>query len=129
MNNTQIDESRYACFVASRTKNPLLIRSLIADSDNECMSILHAAIGINTEAGELLDAIKKAFIYGQTINVENVIEELGDLEFYIQMIRNAMQINRGEVLEANVKKLELRYPLKYTDECAKERADKQGSEK
>jgi NTP pyrophosphatase (non-canonical NTP hydrolase) len=93
------------------------------------MSILHAAIGINTEAGELLDAIKKAFIYGQTINVENVIEELGDLEFYIQMIRNAMQINRGEVLEANVKKLELRYPLKYTDECAKERADKQGSEK
>lgn len=128
MNNTQIDQSRYACFVASRSKNPLEIQKEFADKNPIDVAILHGVIGLATEAGELLGSLKKSFAYNQPVDYENIIEELGDIEFYMQMIRNAMQLDRGEIVEANVKKLELRYPLTYTDQCAKERADKQGSE-
>ena len=40
--------------------------------------LLHMAVGISGEAGELLDAIKKNAIYGRALDVNNVIEELGD---------------------------------------------------
>ena len=44
--------------------------------------IEHAVYGLVTEAGELLDAIKKAKIYGQKLDKVNVVEELGDIMWY-----------------------------------------------
>lgn len=41
--------------------------------------LLHMAVGVSGEAGELLDAIKKATIYNKPLDVENMIEELGDI--------------------------------------------------
>lgn len=40
--------------------------------------MLHMAVGVSGEAGELLDAVKKATIYKKPIDRENVIEELGE---------------------------------------------------
>lgn len=51
---------------------------------------LHACVGIAGEAGELLDAIKKHWIYGKLFDAENVVEECGDILFYLsQACRNA----------------------------------------
>lgn len=91
---------------------------------------LHAVIGISGEAGELLDAIKKAVIYRKPINRENVVEELGDLEFYMEALRQSLRITRKETLEHNLNKLlksdKARYRSgSYSDEAAIERADKQ----
>ncbi len=44
---------------------------------------LHMAIGISGEAGELLDAVKKATIYRKQLDIANIVEECGDLLFYI----------------------------------------------
>jgi len=124
-----LEESRYALFVASRSKNPLEIRKEFADKNPIDVAILHGVMGVATEAGELLGALKKSFAYNQTVDYENIIEEIGDIEFYLTMIRNAMQLGRGEVLEANMKKLTERYPEGYSDQAAKERADKIGEGK
>jgi NTP pyrophosphatase (non-canonical NTP hydrolase) len=87
---------------------------------------LHMAIGIGGEAGELLDAIKKSAIYNKPIDLANVIEELGDLEFYMEGLRQGLGITREETLEANVAKLGKRYKGHiYTDAQAQARADKQ----
>lgn len=48
----------------------------------------HAALGIIGEVGEIADCWKKHSIYDQPLNVENMVEELGDLKFYIQMVEN-----------------------------------------
>lgn len=86
---------------------------------------LHAAVGISGEAGELLDAIKKNWVYNKELDSENVKEELGDLMFYITAMMLLQGITLDEVLEANVTKLEKRYAgLQYTDEAAQTRADK-----
>ena len=48
----------------------------------------HACLGIIGEIGELADAIKRWRIYENPLNQENVLEELGDLRFYMQMLVN-----------------------------------------
>lgn len=86
---------------------------------------IHMAIGVAGEAGELLDAVKKEAIYNKVIDRENVIEELGDLEFYMEGLRQGLNITREETIEANKLKLSVRYNgLKYSDKAAHERADK-----
>jgi NTP pyrophosphatase (non-canonical NTP hydrolase) len=87
---------------------------------------LHMAVGIAGEAGELLDAIKKYAIYCKPVDRENVVEELGDLEFYMEGLRTSFNISRSETLTANkLKLLGKRYASgKYSDEQAIQRADK-----
>jgi phosphoribosyl-ATP pyrophosphohydrolase len=89
---------------------------------------LHAAVGIAGEAGELIDAVKKTWVYGKPLDEVNVAEELGDLLFYIQALANLQQISIQEILQGNADKLAKRYVgLKYSDEAAIERADKVGT--
>lgn len=87
--------------------------------------LLHMAVGISGESGELLDAVKKASIYRKPIDRENVIEELGDLEFYMEGLRQGLDITREETLDANITKLGKRYEgHQYSDSAAQARADK-----
>lgn len=88
--------------------------------------ILHMAVGVSGEAGELLDAIKKVSIYGKPIDFDNVVEELGDLEFYMEGLREHLGITREQTLEHNIAKLSKRYEsMTYSDKAAIERKDKQ----
>lgn len=92
------------------------------------IDLVHAVMGVSGEAGELLDAIKKHAIYNKPLDRENVVEELGDLEFYMEQLRQCLGISRDETLEANIAKLSVRYEgLKYSDQRAQDRADKNES--
>lgn len=88
--------------------------------------LLHMTMGISGEAGELLDAIKKVVIYGKPLDITNIIEELGDLEFYLEGLRQGLDITREETLDANkCKLLGKRYASgSYSDAQAIDRADK-----
>ena len=83
------------------------------------------AMNITICASQLLDAIKKAVIYQKPLDIVNVIEELGDLEFYMEGLRQELHITREETLQATIDKLAVRYKgLQYSDTSAQERADK-----
>lgn len=97
----------------------------------------HAKGGCCEEAGELSDAIKRHITYkkpldsidkdGQTIRTK-IIEELGDLKFYMQAVCNLYSISQQEILNHNAMKLAERYKkLTYSDAAAQERADKDRS--
>lgn len=94
----------------------------------EQCELLHAAIGIAGEAGELLDAIRKHIFDGQPLDRENVIEELGDLCFYLEAAMQVVKAFRYEVEQENQAKLSKRYESGYSDKAAQERADKAGAE-
>lgn len=98
-----------------------IVDTLTADKAHN----LHMAVGVCGEAGELIDAVKKQVIYGKPLDLENVIEELGDLEFYIEGLRQGLGITREQTLNANMAKLGKRYGERYSDKAAQERADKQ----
>jgi len=87
--------------------------------------LMHAALGICGEAGELADAIKKHVVYGKPLDLPNVIEELGDLRFYMQALQNILGISEQQVIQHNADKLSKRYAsLEYSDSAAITRADK-----
>lgn len=86
---------------------------------------LHMAVGISGESGELLDAIKKYVIYKKPLDRVNVVEELGDLEFYMEGLRQGLEISRQEVIQHNINKLSKRYHKgSYSNDQANDRADK-----
>lgn len=86
--------------------------------------LIHMVMGIAGEAGELLDAVKKHTIYNKPLDVENIIEELGDLDFYTEGLRQILGLSRDEILTHNIAKLSKRYQDGYSDKAAQERADK-----
>ena len=99
--------------------------SEIADNMNGHEAhLVHMVLGISGEAGELLDTVKKFAIYKKPLDLDNVIEELGDLEFYMQGLRYQLGITREQTLQHNISKLTKRYGEKYSNEAAQTRADK-----
>jgi NTP pyrophosphatase (non-canonical NTP hydrolase) len=86
--------------------------------------LLHMALGITGEAGEIVDAIKKHVVYGQPLNCDNLVEELGDLMFYVSGLRQHLRLSEEVVLQANIDKLAVRYGDQYSDLKAFQRADK-----
>jgi len=108
-----------------------LVYSLVKSGDemlqtmtSDKCNLLHAVLGIAGEAGELVDAIKKHIIYEKELDHENIVEELGDLEFYLEQLRRQLGICRINTLRANIEKLQKRYPNGYTNSAACLRADK-----
>lgn len=126
MNNNQPQQSiydvDYADFVNALAKPGEDIQSSL--TPDKC-HLLHMAVGIAGEAGELLDAIKKHVIYNKPVDWPNIIEELGDLEFYMEGLRQKLTLSRQVTLDANKVKLSARYKgLTYSDQAAQARADK-----
>jgi len=87
---------------------------------------LHGIIGISGEAGELIDAAKKALFYGHDLDKKNIKEELGDILWYIAAVIRSEGWTFEEIMEENIDKLKKRYPEQFTSELAKERLDKKG---
>ena len=118
-----INKITHSDLVSTLVKSGEEIRKVLTAED---CHLNHMGIGICGEAGELVDAIKNHTIYRKPIDLENVIEELGDLEFYMEGIRQGLNITREQCLEANIQKLQKRYvSLLYSDTAAQERKDKQ----
>lgn len=113
----------FSDMVRALSKDGALIKEELTPHDAE---LLHMAVGVSGEAGELLDAIKRPTIYRKPIDVENVIEELGDLEFYMERIRQMLGVTREQTIEANIAKLGKRYSDgTYSNTQANVRADKE----
>lgn len=85
------------------------------------MDLLHAAMGISTEANELLDNLKKTFYYGKPFDEVNFKEELGDALWYIGMICERMGWQMDDIMNTNIAKLRARYPEKFTEHAAQNR--------
>ena len=119
-----IDEFRqedYSKFVSSRLK-PL---------DGLKANLLHCAVGCSTEAGEFLSTAKKLWFYDKELDdkaMENIVEELGDILFYLVGACNTISSTLSRIASENQAKLEKRYPVGYSNEAALARADKGGND-
>lgn len=118
------DDFSFEEMVGNLAKNgEAIIETLTPDK----MHQLHMAVGVSGEAGELIDAIKKYVIYDKALDRENVVEEIGDIEFYLEGLRASLGITREETITHNMQKLGKRYSGgTYSDKDAHNRADKIG---
>ena len=72
-----------------------------------------AFTGLCSESGEANDLVKKLKFHGKEWSPEireHLIKELGDISWYWAQACLALDIDPEDVLIANVKKLEARYP-------------------
>lgn len=92
---------------------------------SEHADILHATLGIAGEAGEIVDAVKKTIIYNKPLDRDNLIEETGDVLWYVALMCIGLGVSMEEIMQNNYQKLIKRYPnANYSDANAIARMDK-----
>jgi NTP pyrophosphatase (non-canonical NTP hydrolase) len=88
-------------------------------NSNQVLRLLHGSMGLCTESGELLDNLKKHIFYGKELDLVNLVEECGDLFWYLAIIHDAMGARDFDAtLASNIKKLRARYGDKFNEEGA-----------
>ena len=80
--------------------------------------LLHATLGLMSEAGEIADALKRHICYGKALDEVNILEEVGDLAWYQALAMTAVKRTLEESLERNIAKLKARYGDKFTAAAA-----------
>lgn len=88
---------------------------------DKMQDLLHASMGLVTEAGEFQDMLKKHLYYGRELDTVNLREEIGDLLWYCAIALNALDTDFQAVMQTNIDKLKARYPEKFTEEKAENR--------
>lgn len=78
--------------------------------------ILNGALGLCGESGEVADLIKKWIAQGHALNADKVIQELGDVMWYVALTARSLGYSLSEVATINVEKLKLRYPNGFDPE-------------
>lgn len=91
------------------------IQNRITESN---IRLLHGTLGLSTESNELLDMLKKHLFYGKPIDRKKVIDEVGDVLFYMAVIIDEIGSSFEEVMIMNVAKLKARFPEKFTEDQA-----------
>ena len=69
-------------------------------------------MGLNGEAGECLEILKKHLFQNQSLDKEHLAEELGDVAWYLAESAYAIDYDLEMILKMNLRKLEERYPKK-----------------
>lgn len=98
---------------ASRTEAPIDAAMIARSSNPDFIRLEHAAYGLAGEVGELIDALKKHKFYGKDLDFTNLLEEGGDLLWYIALLCNTLNVDMQHVMDKNIKKLKARFPDKY----------------
>ena len=93
----------------------------ITDFSPKSLDLLHASMGLVTEAGEFQDMLKKHVFYGKPLDEVNLKEEIGDVLWYCAIALEALGTDFESVMQTNIDKLKARYPEKFTEEKAENR--------
>lgn len=72
--------------------------------------LLNGLMGLNGEAGEAIDILKKHLFQGHGLDKEHMAKELGDVAWYLAISADALGYDLETVLRMNIEKLEARYP-------------------
>jgi NTP pyrophosphatase (non-canonical NTP hydrolase) len=83
--------------------------------------LLHAALGLATEAGELMEMLSDYLEGHKPLDVVNAKEELGDAQWYVPLGVDACDAELEDVMQTNIDKLRARYPDKFTEHDAQNR--------
>lgn len=82
--------------------------------------ILHVVLGISTEGGEIVQAMIN-HMEGNPLDMINLAEEIGDLNWYVNGIfPDASGVSYQKYLRANIAKLAIRFPDKFSSWLAQQ---------
>ncbi len=100
--------------LAMRTLNPKLDKKDI---------LINGVMGLCGESGEVIDLVKKHLAQGHELDREKMIDELGDVAWYIAETAAALGADLEEVFSRNIEKLKKRYPEGFDSEASIHRGE------
>lgn len=83
--------------------------------------LVNGCMGLSGESGELLDHVKKAVFQGHELEQSELVEELGDVLWYLSAVAVALGVPLHEVAEGNLRKLDGRYGDGFSEEKSRNR--------
>ena len=83
--------------------------------------LLNGVMGLNGEAGECIDMVKKMFFQGHELDKEHMAKELGDCLWYLAVAAEGIGYDLDSVAQMNVDELMIRYPDGFDSEKSKNR--------
>jgi NTP pyrophosphatase (non-canonical NTP hydrolase) len=100
------------------------------DTSNEETKYSLGGMGLSGEAGEVTDLLKKYIHHNdpknpKPLNKEKLIEELGDVRWYMEYLALVAGFTMEDIEKANISKLRIRYPKGFTPDDAIKRVDQQ----
>lgn len=105
---------------------PLLVEKTARMDLPKQERIENALMGLAGEAGEVLDIFKKHWFQGHELDVNHVIEELGDVMYYLCWLAIEFDIDFSEICFENMRKLDKRYPNGFSKERSIHREENNG---
>jgi NTP pyrophosphatase (non-canonical NTP hydrolase) len=71
--------------------------------------LMHGAMGLNEEAGEVLAIVRKAVFYGKPLDTDKIKLELGDTLWFLTLAAKSVGSSLDELMVLNDAKLAARY--------------------
>lgn len=122
-------DGRQACpgpgVEAARESSPMTFRAYQrkaaetagAGANSRERRIMIAALGLNGEAGEVADMIEKKFGHGHTVSDDELIDEIGDVLWYLAELATALDLDLVTIAHRNYDELKARYPDGFSQAC------------
>ena len=78
--------------------------------------VINGALGLSGECGEVADHIKKFMYQGHELDRDHLVEELGDVLWYVSLTLNGLGCDMETCMNRNIQKLMKRYPDGFSAE-------------
>lgn len=78
--------------------------------------LINSVMGLCGEAGEAIDIVKKWMAHGHELDKDHLAKELGDIAWYLAEAATALDLSLEDILQANIEKLQKRYPQGFDAE-------------
>ena len=85
--------------------------------------LIEGVIGLNGEAGEAIDIVKKYIFHGHKLNEEHLAKELGDVMWYLATAAESIGYGLEDIMQMNIDKLTARYGNKFDSEKSQNRKE------
>lgn len=86
-------------------------------------NLTNACLGVAGEAGEVVDLVKKVFFHDRPFNRAELINEMGDVYWYLEYLCAVLEVDREEVMRKNIEKLNRRHPNGWSAQSQNEKRD------
>lgn len=121
----------YSCGMCSDNKSMSIndyqkkaLRTASGDSIKTMNDLmLNGVMGLNGEAGECIDLVKKHLFQGKPLDKEHLAKELGDVSWYLAVTAHALGYDLETIFKMNIAKLEARYPNGFEVQKSENRAE------
>ena len=93
-----------------------LVMRTAKSADGKRNTLLNIGLGLTGEAGEVADLIKKNAFHGHGLDNSKLIEEAGDVLFYLAWLADTLDVTFEHIADNNIRKLQKRYPEGFSEE-------------